>query len=434
MKPPSSASRNSATKTRILVSFVLVLLALLLWKGDEIAMHLKPADEARKKTAKGHGLSSGEDTAGKASLPSKVSRREPATVKPTHSPLQLKDFFLPAVEIDGLTLQAALAKLKTAYEEACRETGEVPVSLAFDLPPGKDKALHLKLGARNLDSSIRMLAAASGLMVRREGSTYHLEEAGKLAGKSERTLRVPPDLAARLAEMGGGSSSSRELRDLFMAMGIELDPSTRIEHSAGTGTLKIQTESAADLAALNGMTDQVINDLPMQQKLQTKMLEIPAGVEWMGPDLAGQYTDGQIQLMMREFAQTKGINLITLPSVTARNGETGAIEIIKELITPADDSGEHFETHNLGHVMKFSGSFLGLGQRMDVDYTYTEGGADPVTGRAQISTRADIKGTAYIGDGFTRLYVQTRPDGSSQVMMTTATRIDATGRPVKEPQ
>lgn len=416
------------------MSLVLVLLALLLWKGEELAMHLKPADEARKKTAKGHGLSSGEDAAGKASLPSKVSRREPVAVKPTHSPLQLKDFFLPAVEIDGLTLQAALAKLKTAYEEACRETGEVPVPLVFDLPPGKDKALHLKLGARNLDSSIRMLAAVSGLTVRREGSTYHLEEAGKLAGKSERTLRVPPDLAARLVEMGGDSSSSRELRDLFMAMGIELDPSTRIEHSVGTGTLKIETESAADLAALSGMTDQVINELPMQQKLQTKMLEIPAGVDWTAPDLAGQYSDGQIQLMMREIAQTKGIDLITLPSITARNGETGTIEIIRELIIPTDDSGEHFETHNVGHVMKFDGSLLGLGQRLNMDYTDTEPGFDQATGRAQVNTRAEIKEATYIGDGATKFQVQTRPDGSRRVMLTTATRIDATGRPVKEPQ
>jgi hypothetical protein len=102
------------------------------------------------------------------------------------------------------------------------------------------------------------------------------------------------------------------------------------------------------------------------------------------------------------------------------------------LIVPTDDSGTNFETHNVGHVVKFSGTFLGLGQRMDVDYTDTEGGFDPVTGQAQINTKAEIKETSYIGDGSTKLYIQTRPDGSRRVMMTTSTRIDATGNPVKE--
>lgn len=434
MKPSSPAPRGSTTKLRLLASFVLILLALLLWKGDEIATHLQPADESRKKSAKDHGLSSADEETEQSSLPSKVSKRETVTVKPTHSPAQLKDFFLPVVEIDGLTLAAALQKLKAAYEEACRETGEVPVPLAFDISPGKDKALHLRLGTGTLDGSIRMLAAASGLTVRRDGSTYHLEEPARLAERSRRALFVPPDIAARLGEMAGSSSSSRDIRAQLEALGIEFALSTRIEYSVGTSTLQIETDSAADLTALSGITDQVTEALPMQQKLEMKMLEIPAGVDWTAPDLAGQYSDGQIQLMMREIAQTKGIDLITLPSITARNGETGTIEIIRELIAPTDDSGTNFESHQIGHVMKIGGSFLGLGQRLDMDYTDTDGSIDPETGRPQINSKAAIKDSPYIGDGATKFQVQTRPDGSRRVMLTTATRIDATGRPVKEPQ
>lgn len=414
-----------------LPGLLILLLSLLLWKGDELVGHRKSVRNDSRK-ADSRGLSPA-DAAGVHTVhPTKVSEREAVSIKPTHGPQQLKDFFLPPIEIDGLTLGAALQKLKAAYEETCRQTGEVPLSLVFDIPAGQDGLLRVKLGARNLDASVRMLAAASGLTVRRDGSTYHLEEPADLAGRSRKELSVPPDIAARLLEMGGGSSSSHDLRALFEAMGLELDQSTRIEYSPSTSTLQIETESAADLTALSGMTDQVIKEVPTQQKLDTKMLEIPAGVDWTAPDLAGQYSDGQIQLMMREIAQTKGIDLLTLPSITARNGETATIEIIRDLIVPTDDSGEHFETHQIGHVMKLGGSLLGLGQRLDMDYTDTEGGFDPVTGRAQINTRAEIKEATYIGDGSTKLQVQTRADGSRRVVLTTGTRIDATGKPVRD--
>lgn len=414
-----------------LPGLLLLLLSLLLWRGDELVGHRESVQKDKRK-ANSRGLSPADATSAHAAHPTKVSEREAVSIKPTHGPRQLKDFFLPPVEIDGLTLGAALQKLKAAYEETCRETGEVPLSLVFDIPAGQGGLLRVELGARNLDSSVRTLAAASGLTVRRNGSTYLLEEPASLAGRSRKTLPVPPDIAARLREMGGGLSSSDDLRALFEAMGIELDPSTRIEHPAGTNTLQIETESSADLAALSGMMDQAINGMPMQQQFQVKMLEIPAGVDWTAPDLAGQYSDGQIQLMMREIARTKGIDLLTLPSITARNGEMATIEMIRDLIIPTDDSGERFETHKVGHVMKFGGSFLGLGQRLDMDYTDTEGGFDPATGRPQVNTRAEIKDATYIGDGSTKFQIQTRPDGSRRVMLTTATRIDATGRPVRE--
>jgi len=417
---------------RIVLLVFLILVAFLLWKTSDKNAGLEPSDRTGRRATDTEDLSAAETAEGHASLPTKATQRKPASAKATHGPQRLKEFFLPVIEINGLTLQAALQKLKAAYEDACRETGETPLQLTFNVPAGKDKALRLKLASRNLEASIRMLAAASGLTVKREGSAYHFEEPAALAGMSKKSFRVPPDLEAKLRESGGDLSNSGEFRDLFEAMGLDLDASTTISFDAKTGTVQLGTESAADMTAVAGITDLVSNDMPIQQKMETKIFELPTGMEWNPPDPAAHYSDAQIQLMMREIAQINGIDLMTAPSVTARNGEAAKIEIIRELITPTDDSGENFETHNLGHVFDLQGSALGFGQRMNVNYTDTVGGADPVTGKAQISTHTDIKNTSYVGDGSTKLYVQTRPDGTRTVLMVTPTMIDATGRPLRE--
>ncbi|QJE96207.1 hypothetical protein [Luteolibacter luteus] len=428
MNPPRSS--KAWKKVWLFATPVLLLLAILLWKGGRFDGFSESAKEAGNAKGGDKGLSSGDPAGSHAVLRSKVSEREQVLEKLTHSVLQLKDFFIPSIEIDGLTLGAALDKLRTAYEETCRETGEVPLSLAFDIPSGHRELLRLTLAAKNLDASIRFLAAVSGLEVKREGSTYRFSEPAKLAGETRKVLTVPPDLMARFGEYTGGSSG--DLREILAAMGVALDPSTSVAFNPARATLEISTASAADLARIEGLNRIQSNQLPVQQKFETKMLELPPGMDWSAPDLSGQYSDGQVQLMMREFAQKSGIDLVGLPAITARSGETATIEMIREYIVPTDDSGKNFESFNLGHVMKLDSSLLGLGQRMTVAYTDTEAVPDPETGKVEIDVKADIKGTSFIGDGSTKLYVHTRPDGSRRVMMTTATRIDATGRPVKE--
>lgn len=44
--------------------------------------------------------------------------------------------------------------------------------MTFEIPPGSTKKLHLKLCARNFNSSIQLLASFSGMKVRLERSAY----------------------------------------------------------------------------------------------------------------------------------------------------------------------------------------------------------------------------------------------------------------------
>jgi hypothetical protein len=167
----------------------------------------------------------------------------------------------------------------------------------------------------------------------------------------------------------------------------------------------------------------------MQQKFTQKVIEIPSGVNWTPPD-GSQMTDDQVQLLMREMAQTAGVELMTMPSMTARSGQSGTIEITRELITPVDDSGQAFETHQLGHVLQVQGDALGFGHEVDLKYTDTTGEVDPTTGKANINKRTDMSDSGFTSDGGTRLVVQTRPDGSRTLLLINSIIIDATGRPV----
>jgi hypothetical protein len=64
-------------------------------------------------------------------LKTRSSNRPPPGPRATHGPQPWRDFFLPAQEINGITLAEALNQLRTAYETTCRETGEVPLQVTF---------------------------------------------------------------------------------------------------------------------------------------------------------------------------------------------------------------------------------------------------------------------------------------------------------------
>jgi len=50
--------------------------------------------------------------------------------------------------------------------------------------------------------------------------------------------------------------------------------------------------------------------------------------------LTGLFSDGQVKMIMRGLSQKKGIDLMTAPSITAKDGQKATIEIIREFIYP----------------------------------------------------------------------------------------------------
>lgn len=418
-------------KKRLILLSTALFCVVALWKGPEVWGGRDRATGSSR-TADDH-LAPATAKEGNAApqLPGKASVRFASDPAATHTPKRLNQFYLPPVSIDGLPLEAALKKLQAAYEEACRETGETPIQLTYSVPPGLDRPLTVKIGSATLDNSIRLLASLSSLKVKREGPAYLFEapaETGKLVKK---TLPVPPDILSRLNS--AASSPPGEPADLagaIAALGIELDPSTRLKFSPGSSTLQIETTRAADEVAVSAMVERLVGELPIQHKLQTRIIELTADMEWTPPESA-QLDEAGMQLLMRELAQIKGVDLMTMPSTTARDGQAAKVEIVRELISPVPGSDGEFRSDPVGVVLDVKPVVLGFGQKLDVGFNVTEGEIDPETSAAKIVNRASITDNSFSRDSATRLHVETRPDGSRLLLLVTSTLVDATGRPVR---
>ena len=373
-----------------------------------------------------------EDAAVAPAFRTKASIREIDASSATHRPEQLKDFMLPEVLIDGLELEPALRKVLAAYQDACRKSGETPLALRFVVPPSTSRKLQLRLGNRSFKTAVQLLATLSGMKVTRDGLEYRFTRIENERRTTQRTLEVRPDFPSALQELRGDPPGEASLRDLLARLGLELDPSTRLTLGAD-GKLTLETNSSADAAAVSALVRTLGEPSPTQQKFTAKVIELAADTEWTPPDLA-QMDDAQMEQFMRDMARRKGTELMTLPAITARNGQSAAIEIIRELIVPTDEAATTFETHNIGQVMNLKGSALGFGHDLAFDYSVTAvNDIDPATLKPVIEKQIDVKDAGFSRNGGTRFVVQTRPDGARAIVLVTSSWIDATGRPLNWP-
>lgn len=327
----------------------------------------------------------------------KVANREPAGPRATHAPERLKEFMLPEVVIDGLTLGEALQKLMGVYEETRGKTGETPLRLTFDLPPGNAKKLNLKLSPRNFHSSVQVLATYSGMKLSRNKTVYHFEPFPDERKQVSLAFEVPSDFASRLIEQAripplscfeqfkfpssvGAFPASLPLGAIS---GLDLDPSTQLTLGP-SGSLKLETTSSADAAMISALTETLGAEKPILHTFTSKVVEIPADSVWTAPEVS-QISDGQLQSLMREMAVTKGTELTTLPSITTKSGQQAKIEMIRELIVQTGDSATHFEKHDIGKVVNIAGNALGFGQETTIRYTDTTGGPDDTARRSSPS-------------------------------------------------
>ncbi len=344
------------------------------------------------------------------------------------------------MEIDGLTLDAALRKLMVAYEDACRKSGETPLPLTYAIPPGTARKLTVHLPAGNFKTSVQVLAVLSGMKASRKELEYRFEPIANERIPLNRELQVSSSFQYALNEMAGlfslasvdpsaapGTNDPKPIQECLNVLGL-IDPSTLVAIGA-SGQLKLETTSAADAAAISELVRSIGEVPPMQLKGEAKIVELPVGSNWTPPDVS-QMTSGEIEQLMRDFAQTKGLELQTLPSVVSQSGQNATVEIVHEFIYPTDDSGNEFETRDLGKVMRMQGNLLGFGHEVDLEFTDTTGGIDPSTGKPSFDKRTEMADRSYTNDGGTKLVVQTRPDGSRTVLLFKSQTIDATGRPI----
>lgn len=406
----SSETRHTYVRLGLIVVAVLIVLGgvpVAVWvgsSGSEATVREAPSSSAAGTNGESAGLRK-----------TRSSIRPEAGPKATHGPHQLRDFYLPPLDFDGILLADALERVRAAYGEACRKSGEQPLQLVFSLPPGVNPVLRTKTRHRTLESTVQLLAGVAKLTVKRHGREF------RFAAPHESDGRV----VKREFDMPFGINGA----DYLAKLGIILDPGTRVVSSPGS--LMIETSSAADLAAGGSVALSLAMDPPVSQKLTAKLVTLPAGADWPHADQS-IISDFEVQTMMRGLSLQKGVELMTLPSVLSKPEQDAKIEIIREVIARSDDPGGGFEVHPVGVVLDSNLYPLGFGHQVNSDLSITAGEVDPATGRAVIEHQADISCDTFSTDSGTVVKVQTHPDGSRTVLMVTPLLVDATGAPVRE--
>jgi len=424
------------TKTKLYISaasllIVAALVSVARRNNDPSGSQVRVADFSGANA--GDSAASDPEAAGR--LRTRVATREAPGHNGTHAPERLREFMLPQVVIDGLTLGEALRALMGVYEETCGKTGESPLPLSFDLPSGNTKRLHLTLSPRDFNSSVQLLATFAGMKVSRTQTEYHFRPLPDDRKQVNQTIPVPPGFGSALAKLAGVDAAvdpdnppSLSMSDIVKASGLDLDPSTQVSLDA-SGNLILETSSSADAAKISALAGTFNSETPALTKVTSRCMEFPAG-SILEFDEASQMTPDEVATIMRRAAESSDGDLMTMPSITTPNGQSGSVELLREVTYPSGDGAETLEKANVGLVMSVSADLLGFGSEMTVNFTDTRADIDPATSKPAVNTRTDLKTTGFSSDGNSSVSVQNQPDGSQTVLIITSQLIDATGRPV----
>jgi hypothetical protein len=207
-----------------------------------------------------------------------------------------------------------------------------------------------------------------------------------------------------------------KLKDLLIAQGFS--PNLECQQSGSSFTYANMSEAELELLAAMMETGGIGGLGPVQLKTTTMVLEVPdsfSGALTSGAAL----TNAEVQLRLREFARIEGLDLMTLPAVTARQGEVASVELGSSTSTP-DGTGE--ESWN-GVRMATTAVPYGLGSQVEFALKTRDLEGSEAQAREQITLPENGSGVA----------ISSSTNGKSLVIIQGNTMIDATGQPIAPP-
>jgi hypothetical protein len=157
----------------------------------------------------------------------------------------------------------------------------------------------------------------------------------------DRTFLIAPNLPMVL----DGESELpmvKRLEDL----GVAFPEGASATHVSTTSQLVVRN-TKANLDKL-GVVLERLKKLKEVRELQfyvtSKFVEMPVETRLKLPMELGDtvFSDAQFQLVVRELAQRKGVDLLSAPSVTMRAGQEALVEVVKELPTDGGETGMDF--------------------------------------------------------------------------------------------
>ena len=376
----------------------------------------------------------GSDESAKSSTESGKFKVRPVSLpSPTHLPEALPRFYLPSIRIDQMSLGDSLDLILSKYNEACEQSGEVPLRIRFQIPPAEEKRISLVLDGMSFDRAMTLLAAVSGLDVKRSGVTYKFLELQQSRDISdEKTVRVSPDIAADLAKFLGTDGGT--IHEVISGSGL-LSDSDVVISTGERGSVTIKEGTASDREIISNLLTKFSAKKHIQHRVKAKVVELPHGFDLGVPD-GSVLPDSELQVLMRNLAMSEETKFLSMPTMVTLPDLPGEIEIGNEIVVPKPGvvdpgSADDFTSFIVGKSMSVRMSPLGFGQELAFRYEDSDVNEAP----GEVLSKREIvssKASGFQMDNGTKMTISRKDDGGYVATFVTATLVDATGRPISQ--
>jgi hypothetical protein len=394
------------------------------------------------------GGETGDDTLSK---PAKSSERPSAPKPATDQELEkFSRFFLPPIILKEAAIDQAVAAILSAYRETAEATGEPVLDLRVETRHARTrKPITCTTPRAPAGAVLRYVAAIAGNRTKGSLPSFRLEA---LSDQPDRTgkLDLPPGWKSRVAEFlasAGKSSEAKlgkdpferfesyrsaeddpfsanpeanvDLQELLASLGF--NPAARCQDSAPPNlpheNLRYENMSETEVEWLSALVETATRGGlgRLQIKTNTMVLAVPESlVESLTS--GSTLTDGQVQLCMRKFAQTKGVDLMTLPSITTGESQIGTLEIASpQLSASTTDTWQ-------GVRMITTSVPYGLGSQSEFAFEARNPDGTHAQVREQITLPENSNGVA----------IAPYTDGQCLILLQGNRMIDSTGNPFGE--
>lgn len=249
----------------------------------------------------------------------KSSSREPGEFARTHSPVHLRDFFLPPMDLRGLQLEEALERVNQSYVEACEVVGEVALPLVFALPGGPSTRIECETGYATVDSIIHLLAGVSGMTEERSGVHFIFKRPNSLAEGQVETRALE-------------NSTWTSIREVMGRSGLSFSTGFR-EVANGADMISVATESAEDLALIDSLVKSEASAPKVLQSVHPRLIRLPAGNPW---ELEGRSVvgNGKLSAFLHNWSSIEGVEMKSNPSMLAKLEDSAELRVIDEVMIP----------------------------------------------------------------------------------------------------
>lgn len=310
----------------VLAGLSVVLLAALAWM-------LRGTDSTETRNPR-VTKSSTRSTDAALENPDESTRRERRASSPAarldssltrHDASKLVNFILPKVEGKDVSIQRALALLKEAYQDACYLSREKALDLKFNVKDDPGYTISFSIKGKSFTACLNYLAALAGLEAKQTESMFELVNIADSEKPKELICEVFPGSQANLLEICGLQSADDDIdvESILRTAGVIRDTDSKF--MVGPGNFWTFNGSTADRKRMTALVVLGAGS-PNQLKFTTRTVTTAEPLDLKNSNLSPD----ESAALMRDLAPRAGTDVVTEPSVTARDGQSATIEIINE--------------------------------------------------------------------------------------------------------